>query len=260
MIPKIIHLTWFSGDEYPYKIQKCLDTWKEKLPDFEVKIWDMKMARDLNIPFVNEALDTRKWAFAGDVVRAYAVWQDGGVYMDTDIWVLKRFDEYMDKSLTFFMERNDAEWKSYNEPGTLDKDGNCLKKDAFIRGRQIQAAMFMGEKGTPLLKEIVDFYRDRHFLKNGEPDMSMISPSAYAKVLEKYGFLYADKEQHLSVADIYPAKYVGMSLYDHEPEAFAIHMAEHAWDPRGPWATLKFRIKMSPLYKLIKPLWERQYK
>ena len=86
MIPKIIHLCWFSSDPYPVEIKICLDSWRRVLPDYEIKLWDMAAARAIGIPFVNEALDERRWAFAGDVVRFYAVWKYGGVYMDSDIF------------------------------------------------------------------------------------------------------------------------------------------------------------------------------
>ncbi len=259
-IPKIIHLTWFSGDEFPPKLQKCIDTWKKLLPDFEIKLWTMEMARELNIQYVNEALDAKKWAFADDVVRAYAVWKCGGVYMDTDILLLKRFDELLDKPMVFFIETNPYRWNTYNPQGTITPEGKCLNPNWFVLGRQIQAAMFMGMPGQKCLEDIVDFYRNKSFLdQNGDPDMSIISPSIYAKVLEKYGFLYADKEQHLKDnISIYPSSYVVMSEYETTPNTLSVHLAEHAWNPRSPWRRLKYYIRMTKLGAFINKLRYRQ--
>lgn len=103
LIPKLIHLTWFSGEPFPENLQRCIDSWKQTLPDYKIMIWDMDMARNLNIPFVNEAIDLKKWAFAGDVVRAYAVWKYGGVYMDTDVYVLKSFDDFLNQEWSFLL-------------------------------------------------------------------------------------------------------------------------------------------------------------
>ncbi len=255
MIPKRIHLTWFSGDEYPENIKKCLDTWKKVLPDFEVKIWTQEMARALNIPFVNEALNARKWAFAGDVVRAYAVWSEGGVYMDTDIWVLKRFDEFLTLPMVFFMEINRKEWEMDNPEGILDSEGHCMIPDAYVKGRQIQAALFMGEKGCPALKEIIDFYKTLKFIREDGTYNYTISPCIYAKVLERYGFLYRDEEQHLNNGIIVlPSSYVALSRYEIVKNAFAIHLGAHEWDPRGPWLKFKYSLRNSRFYILLKKL------
>ena len=246
-IPKIIHLTWFSGDEFPPKLQGCIDSWKKILPDFEIKLWTMEMARELNIKFVNEALDSHKWAFAGDVVRAYAVWKYGGVYMDTDILLLKRFDELMNNPMVFFIETNAYRWKTYNPEGKLTSEGKCLDPNWFVLGRQIQAAMFIAMPGQKCLGQFVDFYRNRSFIdSDGNPDMSLISPSIYAKVLEQYGFLYSDKEQHLdNNISVYPSEYVASSPYETSEKTIAVHLAEHSWDPRSPWKQLKFKIRMT---------------
>lgn len=92
MIPKIIHLCWFSNDPFPVEIKVCLDTWKRILPDFQVKHWTYQDAKAIGCRFINEALEARKWAFAADAVRFYAIYNEGGIYMDSDIFILKRFD------------------------------------------------------------------------------------------------------------------------------------------------------------------------
>ena len=73
MIPKIIHLCWLSGDSYPPKIAKCLESWKKFLPDYEVMLWDTKRF-DLNSSvWVRQAFENKKYAFAADYIRFYAL-------------------------------------------------------------------------------------------------------------------------------------------------------------------------------------------
>lgn len=62
MIPKIIHLCWFSNDPFPVEIKVCLDTWKRILPDFQVKHWTYQDAKAIGCRFINEALEAKKWA------------------------------------------------------------------------------------------------------------------------------------------------------------------------------------------------------
>ena len=255
LIPKLIHLTWFSGEPFPENLQRCIYSWKQTLPDYKIMIWDMDMARNLNIPFVNEAIDLKKWAFAGDVVRAYAVWKYGGVYMDTDVYVLKSFDDFLNQEMVFFIELNKKEWETYNPKGVFDSEWHCIDSNCFIRGRQIQAACFMGVKGNACLKEIVDLYRTRHFLNSdGTPDMSVISPSLYAKVLEKYGFVYEDKEQHLGNIVVYPSSFIALSQYECHPNTIAVHLGAHSWNPRGFWSEIKYKIKTSPIGPFVSKL------
>lgn len=259
-IPKIIHLTWFSGEEYPDHLKKCIDTWERILPDFKIKLWTMDMARNLNIQYINEALDAKKWAFASDVVRAYAVWKYGGIYMDTDIWLFKRFDDLLNNHIVFFIETNDKYWKNYNPKDVLTDDGLCLDPNWFVLGRQIQAAIFMAEKGHPCLAEIINFYKERSFLdKNGNPNINIISPSIYAKVLERYGFRYTDKEQHLkNDITVYPSSYISYTLYERKKNTIAAHLAKHSWNPRTPFQEFKYKIRMSILggflYKIYKKI------
>ena len=73
MIPKIIHLCWFSDDPYPVEIKVCLDTWKHFLTDYKIKLWGYAEAKAIGCAFIDEALEARQWAFAADAVRFYAV-------------------------------------------------------------------------------------------------------------------------------------------------------------------------------------------
>jgi hypothetical protein len=99
MIPKIIHYCWLSGDPFPAKIQECVASWEKQLPDYELKKWDaaaVAAAFDINsVLWVKQAYETREYAFAADYIRFYALDHYGGIYLDSDVEVLKPFDDLL---------------------------------------------------------------------------------------------------------------------------------------------------------------------
>lgn len=125
MIPKKIHLCWFGGGNFPVEIKICLESWAKILPDYEIRLWNARDARAIGCQYIDEALDAKKWAFAADAVRFYAVWKEGGIYMDSDVMLTKRFDRYIP-------ERGFAT--------VHEHIGDML---------QLQAAFFIGEKTMP---------------------------------------------------------------------------------------------------------------
>lgn len=253
-IPKVIHLCWFSGDEYPEMVNKCIESWKRVLPDFKIKVWNAEMALKTNIPFVKEALKVRKWTFASDAVRLYALYTDGGVYMDSDILVKRRFDSFLANGVTFFQEYYPDLVKS-NLKGQLSKDGNNLEPGKNVVGAGIQAAFMISEKGHPLIGKLLDYYKNRHFIKDDNTlDTSLIAPDIYAMTLENYGYRYIDEDQLLdNNVRIFPSKYVASALSYDSDDAFAIHCVMHSWDEAVYLRKIKTFIKnnFSFLYKIF---------
>ena len=96
MIPKTIHYCWFGGAEKPTLIKHCIRSWKKRLPDYEIKEWNESNFDTNMAPFCQEAYAARKYAFVADFCRVYALATEGGIYMDTDIIVLKSFDKFLD--------------------------------------------------------------------------------------------------------------------------------------------------------------------
>lgn len=104
MIPKIVHLCWLSDDKYPPLIQKCIDSWIKILPDYEIKIWNAKTFDIHSVQWVSEAYNEKKYAFAADYIRFYALYNYGGIYLDSDVEVLKKFDNLLSKECFFGFE------------------------------------------------------------------------------------------------------------------------------------------------------------
>ena len=136
MIPKIIHLCWLSGDPYPPKIAMCLETWKRHLVDYEIILWDTKRF-DLNSSiWVRQAFEKKKYAFAADYIRFFALYHFGGIYLDSDVEVLKGFDDLLD--LPYFM--------------------------GVEKAQTPEAAIIGAEKGCDWIKLCLDYYENRPFI------------------------------------------------------------------------------------------------
>ena len=95
MIPKIIHYCWFGRGQMPELALKCLESWKKYCPDYEIKEWNEDNFDLETYPYAREAYENRKFAFVTDVVRLYALYHEGGIYMDTDVEVLKPLDRFL---------------------------------------------------------------------------------------------------------------------------------------------------------------------
>ena len=97
---KYIHYCWFGDKPFPKLGQKCLESWKKYLPDYEIIKWSEENV-DLNeCPFIKEAYENKKWAFVADYARAKALKEYGGIYFDTDMEVIKNID-HLFKGNTF---------------------------------------------------------------------------------------------------------------------------------------------------------------
>lgn len=158
MIPKIIHLCWLSGDPYPDKIRCCIDSWKEFLPDFEIMLWDTKRFDVNSMPWTRQAFEARKYAFAADYIRLYAVYNYGGIYFDSDVEVIRSFDEFL--HLPYF-----------------------LGSEAVPTS--VEMAAFGAEKGTPWLKDAMDYYTDRNFVNDDGTLADKPMPILMGRVLRK---------------------------------------------------------------------------
>lgn len=142
MIPKIIHLCWISGDPYPPKIKKCIDSWQDGngggcLSDYRIMVWDYDKVMSLGYRWIRQAVQEKKYAFAADCVRFYALYHYGGIYLDSDVEVLKPFDDLLD--LPYFM---------------------CAENQAHL----FEAAVIGAAPGLPWIKECLDYYNHRSFV------------------------------------------------------------------------------------------------
>ena len=173
MVPKKIHYCWLSGDPMPRSIRKCMDTWRRVMPGYELKLWDTSNFDVASVPFVEEACRMRKWAFAADYIRMYALYHEGGIYLDSDVKVLKPFDDLLDCSFFSSLEYHPTQIERDGAMLMIDADGRRVK-DGYVSGIQIQAAVMGAEKGCPFVRDVLDWYLGHSFIK---PDGTLMTGS-----------------------------------------------------------------------------------
>ena len=182
-IPKRIHYCWFSKDKMPPLNQKCVDSWKRCLPEYELVCWDRGRVDSLNARFAQEACSVRAWAFAADYVRLHALFHEGGVYLDSDVEVLRPFDPFLHHSAFSSIEH----WPE------LDAIG-------------IEGAILGAERGQPWIGKCLDYYDNRPFLNSkGERDETIVSGIIADIAAEQFGFSFRVEQQELPTGIcIYP--------------------------------------------------------
>ena len=147
MIPKIIHYCWLSGEEFPQDVKNNLASWRRILPDYEFILWDAERSKAVKCLWTEEAIKNKKYAFASDLIRLYAIYTYGGIYLDCDVEVLKNFDNLL--HLPYFM--------------------------GFERNSFIEAAIFGAEKNAPWILTIMQHYESRAFVKeDGSFDIALL--------------------------------------------------------------------------------------
>lgn len=157
MIPKIIHYCWLSGDPYPPLIENCIQSWKKHMPEYQIILWDTDRIDINSNLWLKQAYEHKKYAFASDYIRFYALYNYGGIYLDADVEVLKSFSPLLD---------------------LIQIVGEEASGD-------IEAAVMGAEKGLSWVKECLDYYQDRQFIKqNKEFDMRPV-PLLVTSILSK---------------------------------------------------------------------------
>ena len=122
-IPKVIHYCWFGGNPLPELVQNCINSWKKYCPDYEIIQWDESNFDISSNQYVAEAYAARKWAFVSDYVRLYALYHNGGIYLDTDVEVLKPLDCFLNEEAFTGTGRSGIEVSGEEGDAILKGDG-----------------------------------------------------------------------------------------------------------------------------------------
>ena len=180
MIPKKIHYCWFGKGKMPELALKCIESWRVNLPDYELKEWN-ENSFDINSNFyVKEAYESRKFAFVTDYVRLYALYTEGGIYMDTDVEVLKNLDSFLD--LPAF--------------------------SGFEDNMHIPTGIMAAEKGSIWAKWQLEYYSGRHFLlPDGTLDLTT-NVDIIGGLMEEKGFILKNGLYNFqNIITIFPKDY-----------------------------------------------------
>lgn len=245
MIPKIIHYVWLGGNKKSPSVKRCIDSWKKVMPDYEIKEWNENNFDLDTVNWTKESILKKKWSLASDYIRHYAIYTEGGIYMDTDVMVYKRFDEFLVKSFFTSIELHP---KSFAEKGVMQLDGNGLPFDEnkCVAGMRLLAACFGAEKGNVFIKECLDYFGNRHYInQDGSLYEDEINPGIMAKLLLKYNFRYKDEKQFLAENMlVLPSNVFAGDPQTRTKHSYAMHFMDNSWKKKNLWWQLKDFIKM----------------
>lgn len=147
MIPKIIHYCWFGGNPLPKSALKCIESWKTYFPDYEIKEWNENNYDVHKIPYTHEAYEAKKYAFVSDYARFDILYQNGGIYFDTDVEVIRPMDDVIAKGA--FMGREAGSW---------------MTSYGYSDGLAVAPGLALGtEAKHQLYKEFLDVYKTLSF-------------------------------------------------------------------------------------------------
>lgn len=208
---KIIHYCWFGGKPLPKLAKKCVKSWKKYLPDYKIMKWNESNFDVKVCPFVEQAYESKKWAFVSDYARLYALYKHGGIYFDTDMEVIKNIDHLLDKEFFIGNEAN------YN----------------------IAAGVIgVKEKENKYVKELMEFYE-----KQQEFNINMIYNYAIPKVITKTFEKYKREEieKGIEILDgaiyVYPEEFFYPINYDYSKRNYTentcmVHYYNADWIPK----------------------------
>ncbi len=208
IIPKTIHYCWFGGSPLPKQYQGYMKTWKEFCPDYEIIRWDESNYDYSWSPYMREAYECKKWAFVSDLARLDIVYRYGGIYLDTDVEIIRSLDELLYQESYFGIES----------------------------GGWVATGLGFGARPHhPAIKELINMYEGRHFMdRNGVMDLTSC-PVLQRPCFEKMGFLFDGNLFITENTTIYPEWVLcPQSLYSwkiHITEStFSIHHYDCSWN------------------------------
>lgn len=217
MIPKKIHYCWFGGKELPELAKKCIESWKKYCPDYEIIEWN-ESNFDLNMnDYVKEAYENKKWAFVSDVARLYALYTEGGIYMDTDVEVTQNLDKFLHHEAFSGFESYDS----------------------------IPTGIMACTKNNKLFKKLLDYYNDKHFVnKKGNFNMTT-NVEIITNELDGKGLVRNNTYQVVEGFALYPCDYfcpldLTTKKLSKTTNTHTIHWFNGSW--LTPW--MRFRAKM----------------
>ncbi len=252
MIPKTIHYCWLGGNEIPQPIAGIMKSWERVMPDYRIKLWNESNFDINSIEFVCQAYNVGKWAFASDYIRLWALYNEGGIYLDTDVLIRKRFDVFLKHDFFSSVEYHKHVIYQRNSGQFIMVNGKRIEDAANVPGIGIQSAIIGSVKENEYIKDCMDYYKVRQFiLDNDQLNNKIIAPDVFAMIAEKYGFVYRDLKQELAGnMVIYPSKVFAGSKYLLTDDSYAVHYCTGSWKDK-PEISLAERVKRK-LAKLVR--------
>lgn len=225
MIPKVIHYCWFGSKPLPKYAKKNIESWKKFFPEFEIKEWNENNF-DINlIPYTSQSYKQKKYAFVSDFARYWILYDYGGLYFDTDVEIIKSFEDIVER-------------------------GPFLGIEKSINNISVNPGLCMG--GIPrisLYKKMIDFYSSIKI--NLEEPVKPYLVNMTTSFLCQYGFKRKNELQFIDGIYIYPNDFFNpMNDYTGKvnitPNTHSIHYFAKSWikgySPLRNYLTRKFHL------------------
>lgn len=180
MIPKVIHYCWFGHNRLPSNTKRYIETWKRYCPDYEIKEWNESNFDIDCCRFVRQAYDNRAWAFVSDYARLKIIYDHGGIYMDTDVELLRNLDFLLD----------DAFFACISQIDSLCSTG----------------LGYGAEAGNPVVKEMMKVYESMSF--DPEKKEEIACPHINDSVIRLFGYNLSDEIVKANGMTILPPRYM----------------------------------------------------
>ena len=181
-IPKIIHYCWFGRNPKPKLAKKCIKSWKKYCKGYEIKEWNEDNFDISKAPlYVRQAYEAKKWGFVPDYIRLWIIYNYGGIYLDTDVEIIKPLDDLLENKA----------FAGFETPSNVVALG----------------LGFAAEPGNRIIKELMDSYNDLSFI-NQDGTLNMIpAPTLNSEVFRKIGLKENNTNQMLEDMTIYSSEY-----------------------------------------------------
>lgn len=232
-IPKKIHYIWLGTKEFDKVSIKCMKTWKEILPDYEIIKWSDLECKDIinsNL-YAKQAYELKKYAFVSDYLRLYILYNYGGIYMDTDVQIFKPIDKFL-----------------------CDNAFSC-----FENNKQIPTALMAAARGNEWISMLLHYYDNREFINEfGEMDLTT-NVEIISELSKKYGFKPNGQEQilrsgvHIYTKDYFcPIDTVNKKKDMFTENTYAAHLYNGSWrsPTRQKLSKIKKKLGINP-YKIL---------
>ena len=224
VIPKVIHYCWFGGGKIPEQNKIWMSSWKKYCPDYEIIEWNESNYGISKNQYMKEAYENKKWGFVPDYARLDIIYQYGGIYLDTDVEIIKNLDE-------------------------------LLYQDAFvgIDGSRKISMGFGAVQEFQLIKDLMDEYNERSFYCTDGTIDTTTAPTLQLPFFQKLGYLNNGEYQRIHKLSVYPEKVLSgkcsyTGIINPTKDTFMIHHYDGSWCDNK----RKMRIKkMHELYTII---------
>ncbi|MBW3090918.1 glycosyltransferase family 32 protein [Bifidobacterium miconisargentati] len=205
-IPKIIHYCWFGPNDLPARERACIESWKRLMPDYEIMFWNEETFDISGSLYAKQAYEKGKYAFVSDYARMRALYDYGGVYLDTDVEALSSLDKFLgNKAFVGFENRT-----------------------------MVGTGIIGAEAHSPVIERMLDYYDHHAFVDangNMDPTTNVV---ILTDILTDLGFERANSEQdlgeiHVYERDIFCPKKLGEDEFAVTDRSVTIHRFSGSW-------------------------------